>query len=134
MRIAAATGTSTRTLPDVARDPEPSIRPSSTKSSTGTPTVPKSPSGSRTKILTSSHVSFHSPFIRLLRPAAIGHRPCVLVSHRMSRQLDEHILERRQDRPEVLDADLVLGNRLNHAADEIIALALEHVGRFAPRD
>src|SRR6476469_1956510 len=85
-------------------------RPSATNSSTGIPTVPNRPSGSRTKILISSHVSFQSP--RSMAPS---------VSNRVAGQPEKDILERRKHRSEIGDPDSMLGEALDHVRDEAVA-------------
>ncbi len=62
--MAASTGSSVPTNPGMRGDGEdkrlPKMRPNTTNTTTGIPTVPMRPSGSRTKILISSQVSFRS--------------------------------------------------------------------------
>src|SRR6185436_19936345 len=81
-------------------------RPSATNSSTGIPTVPNRPSGSRTKILISGHVSFQSP--RSMSPS---------VSNRVTGQPEKDILERREHGAEVGDPDSMFGEALDHVGD-----------------
>src|SRR4051812_626146 len=72
----------------------PKTRPISTNTATGAATAPIAPSGSRTKILISSHVSCQSPRMR-----------GSLVSNRVAGELQEHILEARLNSAEVGHAD-----------------------------
>src|SRR5689334_20033341 len=88
-----------------ARTRGPSHRPNATKTSTGTTNVPINPSGSRTKILISSHVSFQSP------------RGMVLVASvpdRVAGQLEKDVFERRNLGAEVDDAHPMLGQTVDH--------------------
>src|SRR5580765_7188960 len=61
LRIGRSTDTACGTSGDARPTRGPSSRPSPTYTSTGRPTVPTTPSGSRRKILISSQVSFQSP-------------------------------------------------------------------------
>src|SRR5438034_7731921 len=93
------TGKPTRARVFVARTAGgrlPTIRPMTTSTSTGMPIVANTPSGSRTKILISSQVRFHSP------------RSIVLVPYRMAGQLEEYVFERRQHRAEIGDRKSVV--------------------------
>ena len=91
----------------------PSIRPSTTKISTGMPTVPMTPIGSRTKILISSQVS---PRVRAAWSAAS-------VANRVTGQLEKDVLERRQLGAEVDHADPMLRQALDDLGHEIVAAA-----------
>src|SRR5688572_16837596 len=75
-------------------------RPSARNRTTGIATVPISPSGSRTKILISSQVSFQRP---------LNTRLPNLLPYRVSRDLEEDLLERRDEGTELGHADPVLG-------------------------
>ena len=92
---------------------KPNTRPNTTKINTGTPTAPSTPSGSRTKILISSHVSLQSP--RSMVSA-------VSIANRAARQLEKHVLEGRQ-----------LGEEVGHH-DPMRRQAVDHVRhRSSPR-
>src|SRR5512140_3517809 len=86
----------------------PNARPNATKISTGTPTVPNTPSGSRTNILVSSQVSLQSP--RSIR---------VSVPNHVAGQLEEHVLEGRNLRAEVEHRHPVFRQALDHVGHEI---------------
>ncbi len=70
IRIDASTGrpmlTNSPAVPDGPPDLRPIDRPRRTNATTGMPIVPMNPSGSRTKILISSQVSFKRPRIGVL--------------------------------------------------------------------
>src|ERR1044071_622882 len=66
-------------------------RPTTTNTMTGTASVPKSPIGSRAKILISSHVSSNNPFIS--------------VPYRVAGELQEDVLQGRHARMEIGDGD-----------------------------
>ena len=81
MRTVTKTGNWTLMKPlaagDVTAGPRPTTLPSTTNTSTGIPIVVNAPSGSRRKILISSHVRFHSPRNIVLQsnapfPQAVG--------------------------------------------------------------
>src|SRR5262245_55690821 len=91
----------------------PNIRPNNTKIPIGS-SVPKTPSGSRTKILISSHASFQSP--RIITSARS-------ISNRVSGQLEEHVLERLVRRPQIDHADSVLRHAVDHLRHEIASHA-----------
>src|ERR1017187_3903173 len=99
-------------------------RPIRTNASTGMTIVPIAPSGSRRKILTSSQVSCQSP-----RRLVIGS-----VADRVAGELQEDILEVRVQRPELGDLDPVLGQGLDHLADELVAGAADGESRLLARD
>ena len=61
-KIGRSLATARGTFGEGPRISRPNMRPNRTKITIGS-SVPKTPSGSRTKILISSHVSFHSPRI-----------------------------------------------------------------------
>src|SRR6476659_8531140 len=112
MRMAASTGSSVPTNPAIRGGGEdkrlPKMRPNTTNTTTGIPTVPMRPSGSRTKILISSQVSFRS-WRNISAP------------NRMPRHLQEHVLERRQHGPEVRDVDAVFRQAVDHVRHEIVS-------------
>src|SRR5688572_15935934 len=84
--------------------------PTPRKRSTGTPTVPKRPSGSRTKILISSHASCE----RLL----------ISIPNRVAGEAQEHVLERRHDGVEVGHGDGVTRHTLDdvgHQSGPVVA-------------
>src|SRR6476620_10829724 len=104
--IAANTGTSTRnTLLDVnvlfGDIPEPNF-PSRTKTSTGMRTVPIAPSGSRKQTFISIQVSWINP------------RSIWSVADRVAGHCQKHILESRENGPEIGHVDAAFGNAANH--------------------
>src|SRR5213593_2834444 len=103
-RIGRSTET-TRGTWGACRTCGPSRRPNTTKIRTGTPTVPMTPSGSRTKILISSHVNPQSP-----RSMASG----ASVPNRVAGQLEKDVLECRQLRAKVDDPYAMLRQTLDH--------------------
>src|SRR5687767_797493 len=93
---------------DAGPAPPRIARPSARNRSTGTPTAPNRPSGSRAKILISSQTSCHKPFIGSYLPSSSpAHLPRASVSNRAPRQPEEHVLERRLGGVEIGDRDAV---------------------------
>src|SRR4029079_13941236 len=90
----------------------PNIRPSTTKTRTGTRTVPMTPSGSRTKILISSHVSVSRP-LNIRRPS---------VPARMAGGVEEHVFQCRSVGAKIRDLDLTIRDTANHTRDQVIPL------------
>src|SRR6185503_6476061 len=90
----------------------PTKRASTTKTKTGTNTVPMTPSGSRTKILISSQVSCHT--VRIEADS---------VANRVAGQLEKDVLERRDFRAEVGDRDSMLRDAADHQRHEIVTLS-----------
>src|SRR5688500_11920245 len=122
MNTATSTGSSIRRksfIPRVERPPPPAIRLITTNISTGMPMVPKTPIGSRMKILISSQVSFRSPRMS--------------VPNQPAGELEIRILERRHRRAEVGDSDAVLGDASNHMGNQIRTGALNGDPRAVDR-
>src|ERR1035438_9297475 len=98
------TGSPTRRNPVAEREPgvsrPPANRPTTTKTRTGNKIDPNAPSGSRRKILISSHVSFQSPF---------NIAESLSIANRMACQLQKDILQVGQHRGEVGYPDPILG-------------------------
>jgi hypothetical protein len=88
----------------------PSSRPNSTTINTGIPTVATTPSGSRTKILISSHVSCQSPR-SMVSPAS--------VPNHVASQLEKDVLECRELCAEVDHPHPVLRQALNHLGHQV---------------
>src|SRR5688572_28662632 len=111
MNTATSTGRSIRrklfTPRGGRRPPPPASRLIARNSSTGMPTVPNTPIGSRMKILISSHVSFRSPRTS--------------VSDQVAGQLEVRILERRQRGAEVGDPDAMLRRAADYMRHEVFA-------------
>src|SRR6478735_676584 len=109
-------GTSTSTTEPGAAGPFPplrlSIRPRTENTSTGITTEPKTPSGSRRKIFSSSQVSFP-------RPLSIASSSSI--PDRMAGEAEEDVLERRLNSTEVGDPDAVLGEALDHVRHQPVA-------------
>src|SRR3954469_7027698 len=116
IRIAASTGRSMVTRAGASRGPpapeRPNIRPSTTKTRTGMTTVPMTPSGSRTKILISSHVSVSRP-LNIRRPS---------VPDRMAGDVEEHVFQRRSIGAKIRDLDLMIRDTANHPRDQVVPL------------
>src|SRR5215831_7916140 len=110
-KIGGSTDMNRGTFPEPVRTLGPITRPNTTKTSTGTITVPITPSGSRTKILISSQVSRPSPR-SITSPAS--------VANRVTGQLEKDILERGNLGAEVNDPNPMLRKALNHLRDEIV--------------
>jgi hypothetical protein len=91
-----------------------------TKAITGT-SEPNAPSGSRRKILISSHVSAQSPRMAIAS-----------VPDEMTGELEEHVLERRQHGPEIRDAHAVFGQGTDDLAHELLTLAMQRIARAVP--
>src|SRR5436305_1655610 len=121
VRIGRSTETTRGTLAAPRRVPSPNIRPNMTKISTGMPTLPKKPSGSRTKIFVSSQASFQ-------RPRNMS------VSNRVAGQAEEHILERRELGAKVGDGDPVGGDALDHAGHDVCSRSADRQLRTFARD
>src|SRR3954464_412559 len=95
--MAASTGRSTATkLPSLGatRAAPVNARPSPTTMTAGTISAPTSPSGSRAENFTPSGISFQSPRMS--------------VSNGVAGHLEEHVLEARRLRPEIVHVDAVL--------------------------
>src|ERR1700735_1147473 len=123
----ARTGSPTRTNPaaeielGVARPP--SSRPATTNTRTGKRIDPNAPSGSRIKILSSSHVSFQSP----------RNIFCLLVTNRMAGQLQKDIFQGGKYSAKVGDADAVFGQALDHLSHEVVTPPLKGEPRLLAR-
>src|SRR3954462_3801989 len=116
IRIAASTGRSIVTRAGASRPaaPErPNIRPSTTKTRTGMTTVPMTPSGCRTEISISSHVSVSSP-LSIRRPS---------VPDRVAGDVEEHVFQRRSIGAKIRDLDLMIRDTANHTCDQVVPLA-----------
>src|SRR5579864_3123442 len=98
---------------------EPRTRPNTTKIKTGIPTEPRTPSGSRMKILTSSQVSFQSP--RSMVSTALGSADSV--PNHVACELEEDVLERRDLRAEVDDRDPMFRETLDDLRHQVAPLA-----------
>src|ERR1035438_5755251 len=100
---ATRTGSPTRRNPVAESEPgvsrPPANRPTTTKIRTGNKIDPNSPSGSRRKILISSHVSFQSP-----RNIAES----LSIANRMAGQFQKNVLQVGQHGPKVGDLDPIL--------------------------
>src|SRR5262245_7650092 len=100
----------------------PTNRARPKKTMSGMRRLPKSPSGSRAKILISSHVSFSSDLsaivIHSLLPPLRGS-----VTNGMPSQFQKHILEVRLFASELRDPDPVLRDAVNDIGHEILASA-----------
>src|SRR5437773_599897 len=110
-KIGRSTETNRGTSGEPVRTRGPSRRARTTNTSTGTPMVPITPSGSRTKILISSQVSRQSPR---------NVPPDLSVANRVAGELQKHVLERRDLRAEVCDLYAVLRHAANDLGDEIV--------------
>src|SRR6266850_3877448 len=109
-RIGRSTETA-RGIPGEARCTcGPSSLPNTTKIKTGTPTVPMTPSGSRTKILISSHVSPQSP--RSMVSAAS-------VPNHVAGELEKDVLECRQLRAKVDHRHPLFCQTLDHVRHQV---------------
>src|SRR5689334_18570426 len=97
-KIGRSTETKRGTAGEAVRATGPSTRVSTTRTSTGTPTVPITPNGSRTKILTSSQVSLQSPRSMLSAASVANH---------VAGQLEKDVLKRRELRAEVGNSDSI---------------------------
>src|SRR6202048_1105166 len=95
---------------ETRRSGEPSTRPNTTKINTGTATVPMTPSGSRTKILISSQVSFQSPRSMVSAPSVPNH---------VTGQLEKDVLECRELGAEVDHPHPMFRQTLDHLGHEI---------------
>src|SRR5688500_4841016 len=124
MNTATSTGSSIRRklfIPRAWRCPPPlASRLIITNMSTGIPMVPKTPIGSRRKILISSQVSFRSPRMS--------------VANQPAGELEIRILERRHGRAEVGDPDAVLGDASDHIGHQILTRSLNGDPRAVDRD
>src|SRR5579863_1298750 len=115
----ARTGSPTRT--NVATGIElgvtrpPSSLPATTNTRTGKRIDPNAPSGSRTKILISSQVSFQSPWnIVCFLLGLVSPVPYLLVTNRTASQLQKDVFQRGEHGTKVGDPDPVLGQALDH--------------------
>src|SRR5688572_27449392 len=90
------------------------------KISTGIPTVPKTPIGSRRKILASSQVSFRSPRMS--------------VANQLAGELQVRVLQRRHNRAEVGHSNPVLGDAVDDMGYQIISGSLNSDPRTVHRD
>src|SRR5262245_24723006 len=90
----------------------PSTRPITMQTSTGTPTEPKAPSGSRMNTLISIHVSHNRP------------RSIISIANGVTGKGEKHVLERWQHRSKVGDADPVRRDAVDHVRHQILAAAL----------
>src|SRR5436190_18662257 len=129
MIIAVNTGRSTLTKSGIGVAPDRGLGrgsiPIETKISSGSATVPITPSGSRTKILSSSHVNRQRPrSITVLES----------LSNRVAGQLEEDILESRAVRAEIDDAHVVLRNAANHVGDQRVAPPANREGQIVTTD
>src|SRR3954469_6956580 len=117
IRIAASTGRAMVTRAGASRGTPPPDRPNgrprTTKSRTGMTTVPMTPSGSRTKILISSHVSVSRP-LSIRRPS---------VPDRVAGDVEEHVFQRRSIGAKIRDFDLMIRDTANHTCDQVVPLA-----------
>src|SRR4051812_44814376 len=105
-----------------AAGPMRRARPRNTTS--GMPMLPKSPSGSRAKIFSSSHVSLRSARRAIIGPIrSYSIEPSI--PHRVPGQLEKHVFQVRPLRPEFGHRDAVLGDTLNHVGDDALGTALE---------
>src|SRR5271168_3362605 len=115
----ASTGTPTRTKLLAASEgvegPRPTTLPSTRNTSTGKAIVPNAPSGSRRKILISIQVSFPSPRSIFIQP----YQRIPSFPYRTPRQLQKHVLEVRQNRPEIRHADEILDETANHLGHQV---------------
>src|SRR5829696_9948879 len=87
------------------------IRASTMKITTGTPTVPTTPIGSRAKIFVSSHVS--RQILRIIRGLSS-------VTNSVAGQSEEHILQRRHLAAKVDDMYPMLGQAPDDMGDELL--------------
>src|SRR5262245_25777264 len=121
LRIGMSTDMARGTSGDARPTRGPGSRPNPTYTSTGRPSVPITPSGSRRKILISSQVSFQSP--RSMVSAEVISVSLPSVANLMAGELKKHILECRKLGAEVDDADPVLAQTVDHVRHQVVAAA-----------
>src|SRR5437667_4625840 len=109
-RIGRSTEITRGTSAATRRLSEPNIWPNTTKINTGIPTMPMTPSGSRTKILISSQVSFESPRSTVSAASVPNH---------VASQLEKDVLERRKLCAEVDHPYPVFRQTLDHVRHQI---------------
>src|SRR5919201_1889500 len=117
-RIGRSTPTKRGTAGDAVRTRGPSSLPNKTNINTGTATVPITPSGSRTKILISSHVSLQSPRSMSMVTS---------LANRMTGQPEKHVLEVRALGAEFGHSHPMLGETVDDLRHQIVAVSADRV-------
>src|SRR5215469_873107 len=114
IRIEPRTGTPTRRKlfgeSEGSETRWPSIRPTTTNTSTGMTIIPNAPSGSRKKTLISIQVSVQSP----------RNMAALLIADRVASELEKDVFEVGQHRPEIGNLDAVFRHAVNHIGHEVV--------------